>query len=110
MEIGGRIFGSWLRIDDGGDGEATGFRPTGQMERASIFIENCSDRPSRRTVTDAIPGKTQYKRVAIDCLVREGYVRGPKGDGLESIKPYREATDPLLATHGDEAVEGDISW
>jgi len=111
LDIGGGVFGSWRRIDDAITDEAIGFRPTRLMERASVFIENCSDKPARRTVTDAIGGKTQYKRVAIDCLVREGYVRGPKGEGLESMRPYRETTDPLLATNGDDVPEGDSrSW
>jgi hypothetical protein len=94
LEIGGGVFGSWRRIDDTIDDGTTAFRPTGLMERASIFIENCTDPPTRRTVTDAIGGKTRYARIAIDCLARERYIRGAKREGLESMKPYREATDP----------------
>jgi hypothetical protein len=94
MEIGGGVFGSWRRIDEANDNVA-GFRPTALMERASINVENRSDRPSRRTVTDEIGGKTRYARIAVDVLVREGYLRGPKGEGLESIRPYRVADDPL---------------
>jgi hypothetical protein len=95
MEIGGGVFGSWRRIDDGSDDTPLGFRPTALMERASIFIENCSDPPSRRTITDEIGGKGRYARIAVDVLVREGYARGAKGQGVESIKPYRQADDPL---------------
>jgi hypothetical protein len=94
LEIGGGIFGSWRRIDDGSDDTPLGFRPTALMERASIFIENCTDLPSRRTITDEIGGKGRYARIAVDVLVREGYARGAKGQGVESIKPYRQADDP----------------
>jgi hypothetical protein len=94
LEIGGGVFGSWHRIDDGIDDTALGFRPTALMERASIFIENCTAPPTRRTITDEIGGKGRYARIAIDVLVREGYARGAKGQGVESIKPYRQADDP----------------
>jgi hypothetical protein len=46
-------------------------------------------------ITDATGGKGRYARIAIECLIREGYARGAKGQGVESIRPYREATDPL---------------
>jgi AAA domain len=96
LEIGGGVFGSWHRIDDGIDDTPLGFRPTALMERASIFIENCTDSPTRRTITDEIGGKGRYARIAIDVLVREGYARGAKGQGVESIKPYRQADDPAV--------------
>jgi hypothetical protein len=110
LEIGGGVFGSWRRIDDATTDEATGFRPTGLMERASIFVENCAEPPARTTAAKATGGKALYARIAIDCLVREGYMRGPNRGGLESIRPYREATDPLLAEDEDGTAEDDIPW
>jgi hypothetical protein len=107
LEIGGGVFGSWQRVDDGTEAHA-GFRPTGLMERASIFVENCTDKPARTTVVDAIGGKSRYARIAIDCLVREGYLRGPKREGLEVTRPYRETTDSLLATVTEGAQEDEI--
>ena len=52
------------------------------MERASILVEKRTDKPARTTVADAIGGKARYARIAIDCLVREGYLRGAKREGL----------------------------
>jgi AAA domain len=98
MEIGGGVFGSWRRIKSA-DNDYTGFRPTELMERASNFVENCAEPVNRRPITDAIGGKGKYARLAIDILVREGYFRSVKGDRgaqpVESIKPYRQADDPL---------------
>ena len=100
LEIGGGVFGTWQRVEhpDHHD-DPIGFRPTGKMEAASIFVENCSEPVSRTTVTDAIGGKTKYARLAIDVLAREGYLRTVKGDRgarpVESVQPYREADDPL---------------
>jgi hypothetical protein len=111
MEIGGGVFNSWRRLDHEDADGPTGFRPTGQMERASRFIESCSEPPSRRTITDAIGGRAKYARLAIDVLVREGFVRSVKGLGsaqpVESVKPYREAEDPLIqAAESGECVPG----
>lgn len=106
MEIGGGVFGSWQRIGHAEtDTTSGGFRPTGLMERASCFLEMCHEPPSRTTITDAIGGKAKYARLAVDVLVREGYARTVKTSGtahpVESVKPYREADDPLK-TPADE--------
>jgi AAA domain len=97
IEIGGGVFGIWERVDTP-DGGETSFRPTALMERASVFLENSSSPVVRREITDAIGGKARFARTAVDVLVREGYARGDKGHGVESIKRYRESEDPLLAT------------
>jgi hypothetical protein len=96
LEIGGGVVGHWKPVDQTCDDDHAGFRPTGLMERASIFIENCAEPPVRTAIVDEIGGKTKYARIAIERLIREGHARGPKGQGVESIKPYREAADPLL--------------
>jgi hypothetical protein len=101
MELGGGVFGSWKRVDRLDEQQPAGsFRPTAKMERASIFVEHCSEPVSRRTVTDGIGGNARYARIAVEVLVRERYFRqvdGPRGAKLvESLRPYREASDPLL--------------
>lgn len=99
LEIGDGIFDSWHRIADATDDQAAGFRPTALMERASIFIEHCNEPPTRRTIVDEIGGKGRYARIAVERLIREGYARGAKGEGVESIRPYRQAED-VLAEEG----------
>jgi hypothetical protein len=106
LEIGGGVFGSWCRIDDADANEPAGFRPTVLMERASRFVEQSPDKPARTTVVRSIGGKTTYGYIAIECLVREGYMRGQKHQGLEFIKPYRQADDPLVPTDSAEPEEG----
>ena len=95
MEIGGGVFGSWQRVDQT-EGEYVGFRPTAYMECASIFLENCSEPIVRTDIATSIGGKAKYARLAVDVLVREGYAQGAKGSGVESVKAYREASDPRL--------------
>lgn len=97
LDIGGGVFGSWRRVGHEQDDYA-GFRPTGLMERASIFIESCSEPPTRTTIVDEIGGKGRYARKAVERLIQEGYARGAKGSGVESIKSYREADDPTAET------------
>ena len=107
MEIGGGVFGSWENVTRGKNRDAdtaAAFRPTTLMERASRFVESCHEPVSRTTVTNATGGNAQYARLAIDVLVIEHYFRatdGPRNAKLvESIRPYREADDPL--PHGLE--------
>lgn len=106
LDIGGGTFGHWRHIDRHDTPNPAGvFRPTRKMEHASTFIESCADPVSRNTVVDAIGGNVKAARVAIDVLVREGYLRstdGPRGAKLvESLRPYREADDATTTT--DEA-------
>ncbi len=109
LEIGGGTFGSWHRVDTE-TAELGGFRPTGLMERASIFIEACTEPPARRTIATSIGGKGTYARLAIERLILEGYARGAKGHGVESIKPYREADDPVLHPNASVAEGDEKSW
>jgi hypothetical protein len=95
MAIGGGVFGSWERADVADAEGPVGFRPTSLMERASRYLESCDEPQSRRTVTAAIGGKAAFARLAIDVLVRERYARGKAPQPVESIKPYREADDPV---------------
>jgi hypothetical protein len=97
MTIGAGTFGAWERVEHETEIHPDVFRPTGKMERASIFVESCSEPVSRNTVLDAVGGNRKYARIAIDTLVREHYFRsidGARGAKLvEAIHPYREAQD-----------------
>jgi hypothetical protein len=111
MSLGAGKFGSWDKVEHTHDVAADGaFRYTGKMERVSIFIENCADPQGRNTICDAIGGKGQYVRAAIDSLIREGYARAIEGARgakfVESLRPYREDDD-----HADDNGSGDgIPW
>jgi hypothetical protein len=111
MSLGAGKFGSWDKVEHTHELAADGaFRYTGKMERVSIFIENCADPQGRNTICDAIGGKGQYVRAAIDSLIREGYARAIEGARgakfVESLRPYREDDD-----HADDNGSGDgIPW
>jgi hypothetical protein len=80
MTIGGGMFEPWQPVDKNAqDSRPRLFRPTGYMERVSVYLE-CQHEPvSRSAVEDAIPGHSRYVRVAMDCLVREGYAEEQEG-------------------------------
>lgn len=67
------------------------FRPTGLMERVSMWLEHQAEPQSRRAVERNVTGKTDYLRLACAHLVGEGYVTDD--DGLVSVRPYREAQE-----------------
>lgn len=81
-------------------GETGAFRPTCLMERVSRYLEQSNGQVSRNTVEADVSGKREGKRIALDVLTREGYVRETPGIRsarlVESLKPYRE-TDELAA-------------
>ena len=49
------------------------FRPTVLMERVSRYLETSDEPRSRTQVETSVKGKVPYLRVAMDCLVREGW-------------------------------------
>lgn len=67
------------------------FRPTVLMERVSHYLESVPG-ASQRAVCKAVAGKTDHLRLALECLVEEGYVK-VGGHGYESIDTYREPVD-----------------
>jgi hypothetical protein len=80
------------------------FRPTHLMQQASELLEAAPAALSFRTIDDLMreqnmKGKREFKMAALSVLVAEGYVgrvNGPRNANMHrSIKPYREATDPL---------------
>jgi hypothetical protein len=85
---------SWgVRVQDADAGDEATFRPTGLMERVSIFL-GAGEAVSRNEVEQNVKGKDKYVRQAIDALVREGFAEeedGPRGARLvRLIRPYRE--------------------
>jgi 5S rRNA maturation endonuclease (ribonuclease M5) len=68
-------------------------RPTHLMERVSRYIEN-NPNMSKNAILTAVSGKKEYKSLAIDVLVAEGYVHmqkvGAQQQGYTSLAPYRD--------------------
>jgi bifunctional DNA primase/polymerase-like protein/AAA domain-containing protein/primase-like protein len=88
--------GRWaLKPAQGGEG----WKPSGLMERVSIFVEGHALPPSGKSIEEGVFGKAIYVRQARDRLVKDGYLREIE-DGqarrFESLNPYREADDPDL--------------
>jgi hypothetical protein len=88
-----------IRLNEHGqDKQAAEFRPTALMERISRYVEPAATQPSRTEIINNVSGATEYKRMAIDILVSEGYLAeetGARGARLvSSIRRYREADEP----------------
>jgi len=64
------------------------------MERVSRHLELLGEPASRTTIEETVTGKVEYLRVAMDVLVREGYVEEIPGARrarlLVSAQPFRE--------------------
>ncbi|WP_076260846.1 DnaB-like helicase N-terminal domain-containing protein [Intrasporangium flavum] len=73
-----------------------GMRPTHLMEKVSRYVE-MTPGASRRQIEDGVQGKREYVRLAIDALVREGFLTttaGPRGTHNHSlIATFREDED-----------------
>lgn len=84
-------------VEDATRGE-DGFRPTGIMERVSIFLEGHEGEPvSRKVIEEGVSGRAAYVRQALDVLVAEGNVsemEGARGARLYVLnEAYFEADD-----------------
>jgi len=83
-----------------GPGPEDGFRPTVLMERVSRYLEAQSEPVPRSAVEKYVRGSAEYLRLAIDCLVREGYTseqHGPRNARLLlSVQAFR--SDDLVPT------------
>jgi hypothetical protein len=67
------------------------FRPTVLMERVSKYLE-AMPAASKRQVEANVQGKNEGIRLALDCLVEDGFVTlGPLGYKVEN--PYRDGVD-----------------
>lgn len=74
------------------------FRPTILMERVSTYLALHQDRPtSMNEIEEAVLGKREYIRKAVDALVREGYCAESKGARgarqIDHVTDYRELSD-----------------
>jgi hypothetical protein len=76
-----------------------GFRPTGYMEKVSVFLEAQTEPVSKADVQRALGGDANMVARAIDVLGMELYAnvkkQGPgKATLCSSVKSFRVATDP----------------
>jgi hypothetical protein len=73
------------------------FRPTNLMEKVSRLLERQLEAVSRNQIEQAKLGKAEYVRVAIDCLIAEGYaveIPGARSAKLVQLRrPFVEAED-----------------
>ena len=72
--------------------EMSSFRPTRIMEAVSLLIE---EKPmSKNAIEKATEGANDTVRIALDCLVKEGFAtfaNGPRNALIiTSIKPFRQ--------------------
>ena len=93
---------SWQIRDPHPVDEEGAFKPTIYMERVSRELEKHDDPLSRNQIEEAVQGKRDYVRDALDHLVADGYVSesvGPRNARMfASIAPYRKPPDDLAPT------------
>ena len=81
-----------------GDGDEGGpMTPTRLMEKVSDYLERFAEPCSRKQIEQDVKGKTDYKRLAIDVLIREGYAVEIPGERsarlVKHVRPFREADE-----------------
>lgn len=84
------------------------FRPTVLMERVSLALENrTTEGANWHWIQKHVTGKNEWKHLALNVLVNEGYVAVESGNHKalihRSVRPYREADDAGDKTPADEA-------
>lgn len=75
--------------------DASAFRPTILMQRVSEYVEKTPGL-SGRAIIAAVSGKTDHKRLALELLIREGYVAAEKAGNAHrhrSARPFRDASE-----------------
>jgi hypothetical protein len=93
---------------DAGTSDRTAFRPTYLMEKVSRALEAAPEPLSQNAVLDpaVVKGQEKAKTGALRLLVAEGFVSrssGPRNSMLhESVRPYRQADDPLSDSYVGE--------
>lgn len=115
MDLGGGTYGPWLSVEVEADTSGT-FRPTGLMERISRTLDS-EPGLSKRSIFGAVKGKDEYKALALDLLIAEGFVevrRDGQAHRHHSLQPFREDESPPRGpvaqpwpNRGRDAVEGD---
>lgn len=108
------------RIDMPSANPDGGLRPTVLMERVSKFVEDWDGEllPAKVQILEGVLGKRMAVRMAIDMLVKDGFLAEIK-DGsaansarrYQSVKPYRDHQDPLSENYaqGFAQPEGSAS-
>jgi len=98
----------WPPGNNGDAGQADDFRPTTLMERVSRHVEAHPGECTKDGLTKEVTGKKTSLRLAVDILTAEGFlIVGPgKRSGSRvytSVRPYREADDPLSDSYSEVA-------
>jgi hypothetical protein len=77
------------------------FRPTALMERVSTYVAGREVPPSQYGILSEVTGKRDYLRLAIRCLVAEGYLAqedGARGGStFRFLRPYSEADESTVS-------------
>jgi AAA domain len=81
---------SWRIESDGATAPSGVWAPTELMERVSRYLELHPDGQSRHAIEDAVKGKADYLRKAIDALIAESYAVG--FDGARGAKMVKLVT------------------
>lgn len=81
------------------DHEGREFRPTALMQKVSKELESAKEPLSGNAIEGIVSGNTKHIRIAVACLIKEGFVEvrtGAKANGKyhASLKAYREVEDP----------------
>jgi AAA domain len=87
---------SWRIEPDYGISDEGGWRPTGLMEKVSRYLELAGEARSRNQIVQAVKGKTDYKRQAIDELIAGGYaieVRAGQTRLVQFERAFRESDE-----------------
>ena len=88
---------AWQITPDTSTTAQGGFRPTGLMEKVSRYLEAQGEPRSRNQIEQAVKGKAEFVRAAIDTLVSEQYAvveDGPRSGRLVRIeRVFRESAD-----------------
>lgn len=97
--------GITYRLEHAAHAESEPWRPTGLMEKVSLHLEALAEPASRNAILDAVRGKQEWVRTAIDELVRGGYATeepGPRNARLvRSERPFRENQHDPVPPHPD---------
>lgn len=81
------------------DGMSDNFRPTGLMERISVFLESCSDPQTKRAIRSNVQGKQDAKDLALRVLIDEGHVTTTQRGAATMhalIRPYARDDRPAF--------------
>lgn len=95
----------WMEADasHSADGE---WRPTDKMEEISLFLEG-KENVSKKRIEDAVSGKHDTKRKALNALENDGYVTVELGAGnihlVNQIRPF-SVSDLTTPPPGDDLV------